>query len=320
MNKLTLKDKILGALYGCAIGDALGLAGEFMTKEEVAVRYPEPVRSYQQIFRDAHRSQWEPGEWTNDTEVNIRIIEAILENDRFNIHDIAAKLVEWYKECPADLVVQYRFIFKDPHYIDNPAGVAKNVWMEMDDDQATNECITRAVFAGISAERYIERGAKICDITHADPRCVGSCMAIARLAHDLMWHDEITSPEYLIELVRPVDDSIIPYINWATNDTLDPLDLDDEDTLWEARKAMSSALWCVWKDLNPMQAFDALMAEGGDVDTNAAVALSLLGLKYGPEGFPENLRNGLVKKDTLEDLAEKLTSFFIRHEEHLHET
>ena len=317
-DQLTLKDRLRGALYGCAIGDALGLAGEFMTRDEVKMRYPESIRDYDDIFQDAHRSQWAPGEWTNDTEVSVIILESIIENDAFDLHKIASRLKQWYQETPADLPSMYHFIFRDPDYEKDPTRVAHEVWKNMDKEEASNEALPRAVFAGISAERYIERGAEIAHVTHADPRCIGASMAIARMAHDLIWHNEATSPEELIEIVRPIDDRIIPYINWAREDSLSPLNLDDEDTLWYCRKAMATGLWSVWHNLSPMEAFDAILAEGGDVDTNAAVALSLLGLRYGPEGFPQQLREKLLRHDYLEDLADRLHDYFKRHEIHSH--
>ena len=39
-------DKIRGVIFGQAIGDALGLATEFMSKEEVESNYPDGVHSY----------------------------------------------------------------------------------------------------------------------------------------------------------------------------------------------------------------------------------------------------------------------------------
>ena len=38
--KMEVKDKIYGTLFGQAIGDALGLGTEFMTKVEAQEKYP----------------------------------------------------------------------------------------------------------------------------------------------------------------------------------------------------------------------------------------------------------------------------------------
>lgn len=144
MKDLDLKDKIMGALYGCAIGDALGVAGEFMTKEEVAIRYPQGVKDYADIYRDAHRSQWEPGEWTNDTEMNMRMLQALVDDDAYDIHTIARKFTEWYQEDYPDVVPQYRFLFKHPDYVKRPAEVAYQVWSDMGACDASNEALPRA--------------------------------------------------------------------------------------------------------------------------------------------------------------------------------
>lgn len=41
MNNIeTIKNRMLGCLYGQAIGDALGLGSEFMSKDEVSKNYP----------------------------------------------------------------------------------------------------------------------------------------------------------------------------------------------------------------------------------------------------------------------------------------
>ena len=52
--KDSVKDKIVGCLYGQAVGDALGLGTEFMSKDEVKRNYPNGLSEYSQIVQDYH--------------------------------------------------------------------------------------------------------------------------------------------------------------------------------------------------------------------------------------------------------------------------
>ncbi|MCC8038340.1 MAG: ADP-ribosylglycohydrolase family protein [Bacteroidales bacterium] len=53
-------DRLKGCAYGQAIGDALGLGAEFMTRAEVEKRYPEGLTDYSQIVQTSHTSRWRP--------------------------------------------------------------------------------------------------------------------------------------------------------------------------------------------------------------------------------------------------------------------
>ena len=50
-----MNSKIKNIYLGQAIGDALGLATEFMTKEEIAIHYPNGIKDYNDIHQDDHR-------------------------------------------------------------------------------------------------------------------------------------------------------------------------------------------------------------------------------------------------------------------------
>ena len=60
-----MNSKIKNIYLGQAIGDALGLATEFMTKEEIAIHYPNGIKDYNDIYHDdtpllkcLNRSEW----------------------------------------------------------------------------------------------------------------------------------------------------------------------------------------------------------------------------------------------------------------------
>lgn len=75
---MTIQDRIKGCIFGQAIGDALGLGTEFMSKEEVMRNYPHGLTDYAQIVQDRHRSGWKRGEWPDDTDMMLCIADAVV--------------------------------------------------------------------------------------------------------------------------------------------------------------------------------------------------------------------------------------------------
>ena len=85
-----MNSKIKSIYLGQAIGDALGLATEFITKEEIAIHYPNGIKDYNDIYQDDHRSRWSKGSWTDDTDQFLCIDRSIKKYGHINTLDIAS--------------------------------------------------------------------------------------------------------------------------------------------------------------------------------------------------------------------------------------
>ena len=95
-----VKDKIAGCLYGQAVGDALGLGTEFMSKTEVKRNYPDRLSKYSQIIQDYHRKRWNKGDWTDDTDMMLCIAKAIIKDRCINLETVAHNFKQWFKNRP----------------------------------------------------------------------------------------------------------------------------------------------------------------------------------------------------------------------------
>lgn len=304
---MELNDKIRGALFGYALGDALGVGTEFMSKSEAACYYPGGLRHFEDIIRDAHRSQWAPGEWTCDTEVIVRMAESVLRQGGFDVTDFAATLRDWCDEDPYDLCMPIRRCVGTPGWVNHPIAVTHHVWMEVGTFEASNEALGRALVTGMLSPRDTldEDTRKAILLTHDDSRCVSSATIMAHVVHELLHHDREPEFDQLCDICKDIDHRTLPYLEAARDKKLADLEIDDEDTMNYTRKSMGAALWALWHLDNAADFIHLLVDEGGDADTNASLAGALAGIKYGYDALPAE-KEKLLRRDYLHELADRI--------------
>ena len=88
------KDKALGALFGQAVGDALGMGAEFLDKKGVASKYPNGLRHYSDIKYSIMR-KIHPGDYTDDTEMMECIVWSLNKEGHYDLMDIAQYFRRW---------------------------------------------------------------------------------------------------------------------------------------------------------------------------------------------------------------------------------
>ncbi|MFO0966749.1 MAG: ADP-ribosylglycohydrolase family protein [Gemmataceae bacterium] len=165
-----LCDRIRGVLYGQAVGDALGLGTEFLSKAAVARYYPHGLRDFQQIVQDSHRARWTPGDWTDDTDQMLCILDSLLEHRAVNIPDIAARFHEWAFSGGMGIGATVAAVLSDPEFLARPQAVARRVWEESGRRGAANGAVMRTSVLGVwdmrSPESVRRNAEEVCRITH----------------------------------------------------------------------------------------------------------------------------------------------------------
>lgn len=87
-----MENKIKDGIIGFAIGDALGVPGEFITREELKKN---PIISMTE--GGVHKQPI--GSFSDDTSMTLATIDSIIENKKIVPEDIAQKFVNWFRKA-----------------------------------------------------------------------------------------------------------------------------------------------------------------------------------------------------------------------------
>lgn len=300
-------DKVKGTIYGQAIGDALGLGTEGMTDEDMAWKYPNGITHYNDIFQDRHRKRWKIGDWTDDTDMMLCIADAVIKDKGVDFISIARNFKEWADGEPMGIGENTYKVLSFADYVEKPFEVSKMVWKMSNKQSAANGGLMRTSIVGLFPKAVEECAAKICRLTHYDPRCVGSCVIVSQLIHSLVYDESPINYYQIVDIGRKYDRRIEEYIDMAiNNDNIETLDLQNWDSVGYTLKTLAAGLWAYWHAQSFEDGLLTVVRAGGDADTNAAVACAILGAKFGFDAIPSEYVDGLIYRVQLEEVIEGL--------------
>lgn len=293
MNNIeTINDKMLGCLYGQAIGNALGILSEFKSKREIQNIYPDGISLY------SH----DKGDWEDDdTNQMLCVLDELKENGRIIPQSLAQKLENWLntdgRGC-GNLVYQ---VIRHREFLDNPFQAAYDRWNLAHRDAAPNGGIMRTSVIGLLPTNVDDNAVAACKVTHYDPRCVGSCVIASKIIHALVWEKREMSIEEIKGIASKYDDRITEWIDVAYKGNLSDLKLEGPEGIGYTLRTLAAALWAYFHAPDFQTGLLAIVNEGGDADTNAAIACAILGAKFGYSAIPEYYINHLENKNGYDD-------------------
>ena len=312
------EDRVRGVLFGQAVGDALGLGAEFMTRQRLALCYPDGLGHYDQIVDTPHTRRWRKGEWTDDTHMMLCILDSLLAKDGLDSQDIARRWLDWVREDGRGVGKMTALVMGHKDFTTNPAGVAEHVWRLTGTKAAPNGGVMRTAALGVwnhqDLDAVAHRAELACALTHADPRCIESSRLVALMIAGVLNGEK--EYDLFSRLVAASSPEAVDWLEIALMGKIDLLDLDGsrsgrvDPQYGYTYKCLGVAAWAL---LHP-EAYDIgilqVIGEGGDADTNAAVAGAVLGARFGYSGISRSLRDGLLGRDALELRVKSLLARF----------
>ncbi|CAF1227480.1 unnamed protein product [Adineta ricciae] len=307
----TLIDRLLGCAYGQALGDAYGLSTEFETFERIAKNYPNrsKVIPFPDYKLTGHSCRWVQGDWTDDTDQWILILETILESSA-DEKIFARKLKDWIRhgfpvlgdQGGMGLGANVSQVVSRPDYLDDPIETSRLVWETGNRKAAPNGAVMRCSAVALvyynDRERLKSTTISMCKTTHCDPRCIASCLAVCLVVAELI--NKNVDDGSIESIVRKSQEETIRILGndfpqdqieaflWHTNvsRTLDDLKLDEHGKIGYTYKCLASGFYGLRSKLSFKQTLNDLIRHGGDADTNGAVCGTMYGARYGYSKLP----------------------------------
>ena len=149
MENVIKKERFLGIIFGQAVGDALGLSTEFMSKQEVERFYPNGIEDYSQIVQDDHRRRWQRGDWTDDTDMMLCILDSFVACQKVDILDIARRFKEWMMNGGMGIGRHTYNVMALGDYTSNPQKAAEIIWKMGKKKAAANGAVMRTSVVGL---------------------------------------------------------------------------------------------------------------------------------------------------------------------------
>lgn len=241
-----LESKIVGAVYGFVIGDAMGATTEFMTEQQIKIKYGK--------VDDLIGGGWlrkKPGQPTDDTEMMLCVMEALqssqLNRSKFN-DDVKNNFIKWYMNRPPDVGKQCA--------IGITSLIRKETSQIIDDNQLGNGSLMRALPCALVKREdlnLIQAG-----LTH--PQTL--CQEMVRL-----YHNEIASLVFKNQ----------PIMLWEVFGLQSP-------TGCVTNTINNAMFWGQSKTFH--DGIIGAVNHGGDSDTIAAIAGGILGARFGVNAIP----------------------------------
>lgn len=298
-SKEVIVNKYKGALVGVAVADALGAPVEFLSKDEIRKQFGTVTE-----LTGGGVFHWAPGEYTDDTDQTLAIVDSILEKGEYDLEDISKGFLDWYHKKPKDIgtttALSLDFLAQGYSYKD--AGeMALSVG-----GRATNGSLMRTApiglyFAGLPIQIDIA-ASEVSGITHAHPDCRLACQMASHIVSDLV--AQSSKDDVWKNMNAYYKDN--KYARQRLGQIFDGRR--ETRNIGDVFDTLAIGFHAFLEADTFEQAVVNSVSEGGDTDTQAAVTGAFAGAFWGTDAIPQRWKEKVnpVSSTDLEKKGEAL--------------
>jgi len=303
---------IKSALFGVAIGDALGVPHEFSSQEYILKNPVSDMVGYGTYNLPA-------GTWSDDSSLTFCLAESLCKG--YNTDHMGESFVKWYYQDywtatgeVFDIGIGTRnalINIKNGTKAEFAGGRA-----EKDNGNGSLMRILPLVFAikDLPIDERFNRTKQVSSITHGHIRAVIACFYYLEFAKQLIerkskfdiYKDlQTTVPSFFKKAA--IEISEIAHFERILKSNVADLPLSEIRSGGYVIETIEACIWCLLTTDNYKDAVLKAVNLGHDTDTTAAVTGGLAGLLYGFDGIPCEWINMLAKKVEIERLVVRFT-------------
>ncbi len=310
------KNVVRAGVIGHAVGDALGVPVEFMSRDELRENPVSDMTGYGTHFVPA-------GSWSDDTSMEIALMQSVIDCKRFDYRDIMDKLTSW---CQHDRFTATGHMFDIGgacskalynYYHHNMDPLLCGGKGEYDNGNGSLMRILPVAFVcdvkNSSVEDRYTLVRNVSSLTHAHPISVLGCHIYINFICHLLAGDSIADAyantqrdDYSMyeQGVRAVYARIL-------DEDIGNLEEKEISSGGFVVHTLEAALWCLLNTKDYEEAVLKAVNLGDDTDTVGAVAGSMAGIAYGFDAIPERWTGALQRYDYLLNLCDNFATTII---------
>ncbi len=314
-SKQSSEQHVHSALFGVAVGDALGVPVEFTRRTDLEQNPVTDMRGFGTYNLPS-------GTWSDDSSLTFCLAEALCLG--FDIDQIGETFVKWYYKDywtasghVFDIGIGTReALYRIKH------GTKAELAGGTDEDANGNGSLMRIlplVFAikDLPIKERFNRTKQVSSITHGHIRSVMACFYYLEFARQIIEgrgkfeiYENLQKmlPSFFAEM--GIEPSEIVHFDRILKANITDLPLSEIRSGGYVIETIEACIWCLLTTNNYKDAVLKAVNLGHDTDTTAAVTGGLAGMFYGFDAILSKWVDALARKGDIQDLVQRLSKSF----------